>query len=281
MPDLQTHNEPLNAKEKKRYEICTQAVLEALEKQFDAGIALIEIRDQKLYREEFDTFDNYCDSVLKITRQRAYQLIEATEVKEGLPAKAAAQITNESQARVLSSVPEEHRAQVVAEASKEGKVTAAGLKAAAEKMSTIVDTDQTIESGKSKTVKQKEPDLDQTGYPIPEQILEIWNLTNKELKEYTQQISKVRSGIRKIMEESGDNPVWRKVSVNSVMVALDNAYREISGGIPYCVCPYCQGKVSNNCDGCKQTGFLGRFDAHAVPKELMQIRERLCKKAAA
>ena len=39
-----------------------------------------EIRDSKLYREHYQTFDAYCNERWGWTRQRAYQVISAAEV---------------------------------------------------------------------------------------------------------------------------------------------------------------------------------------------------------
>jgi hypothetical protein len=44
----------------------------------EVGAALIEIRDAKLYRDGFDTFDDYCSERWDFSRQRAYQLIDAS-----------------------------------------------------------------------------------------------------------------------------------------------------------------------------------------------------------
>ena len=61
------------------------------------------------------------------------------------------------------------------------------------------------------------------------------------------------------------------------MVALDNAYREINSGIPYGVCPYCQGQVSKACRPCNQTGYIGKFGWAVIPKEILEVRAKSCK----
>lgn len=46
----------------------------------EVGIALIEIRDQRLYRQVFGSFEEYCRTKWKFTRQMGYRLIEAAKV---------------------------------------------------------------------------------------------------------------------------------------------------------------------------------------------------------
>lgn len=46
----------------------------------DVGNALITIRDEKLYLESHDTFEDYCKQRWFLSRPRAYQLIDAAEV---------------------------------------------------------------------------------------------------------------------------------------------------------------------------------------------------------
>ena len=51
---------------------------------YEVGIALTKIRDQRLYRERYDTFQEYCKFQWDISRPRAYQLIGAAEVQNNL-----------------------------------------------------------------------------------------------------------------------------------------------------------------------------------------------------
>jgi len=51
---------------------------------FEAGKALRELRDRRLYRSSHKTFEDYCQERFKFTRRRPYQLIEAANVIENL-----------------------------------------------------------------------------------------------------------------------------------------------------------------------------------------------------
>ncbi len=44
----------------------------------------MQIRDNRLYRETYGTFEEYCKEKWDISRPRAYQLIKAAEVQDNL-----------------------------------------------------------------------------------------------------------------------------------------------------------------------------------------------------
>lgn len=76
----------------------------------DVGLALLEIRDSRLYRESHGTFDDYCRERWHISKTHANRQIEAAEVA-GLLTPIGVIPTNEAQARelvpLLREVPEE------------------------------------------------------------------------------------------------------------------------------------------------------------------------------
>ena len=51
---------------------------------YEVGFALMQIRDNKLYRENYITFEHYCKEKWRMSRPRAYQLIAAAEVQDNL-----------------------------------------------------------------------------------------------------------------------------------------------------------------------------------------------------
>lgn len=91
----------LTAAETDRLVELEQAVDRGLQTFVEVGQALAEIRDCRLYRASYDTFERYCRERWGFTRQRARQFIDAAAVttivvSAGLPAP-----TNEAQAREL------------------------------------------------------------------------------------------------------------------------------------------------------------------------------------
>ncbi len=96
----------------------------------EVGNALYAIREKRLYRGEYGTFEDYCRNRWGMGRDYADRMITAasvvpTIVSKGMPAPA-----NEGQARELSRVPEPERATVWAETVErtEGKPTAAAVR---------------------------------------------------------------------------------------------------------------------------------------------------------
>jgi hypothetical protein len=95
-----------------RLSACEQHALERAEgtiakglKAFVAvGLALKEIRDRRLYRTQFATFEEYCARKWEMSRPRGYELCAAAEVVEDLSAIADIRRLpdNEAQTRPLT-----------------------------------------------------------------------------------------------------------------------------------------------------------------------------------
>ena len=84
---------------------------------FEVGAALSEIRDQRLYRESYDSFEDYLSQRWQMSRPRAYEYIQAAEVVADLSAMADTPAPeNERQARALAAVAPEARGDVWREA---------------------------------------------------------------------------------------------------------------------------------------------------------------------
>jgi hypothetical protein len=98
------------------------------------GEALLEVRDSRLYRIGYETFEAYCKGRWSFTDRRARQLMDATEAVRSLPTGTMVPVT-ERQARELAPVIRDHgpevAAQVMAEASANGPATAETVRAAA------------------------------------------------------------------------------------------------------------------------------------------------------
>ena len=102
----------------------------------DVGNALLEIRDKRLYRQEYSTFEEYCREQWNIERRRAYQLMDAAQVVENVYLSTQTAPMNELQARPLTSLEPDKQVEAwkrVITSTPEGKVTASiVLKAAKE-----------------------------------------------------------------------------------------------------------------------------------------------------
>lgn len=77
----------------------------------EVGNALLAIRDARLYRATgYSSFEAYCKDRWGMSRFRAYQLIDASEISELLTNVNSPPLTNESQARELAPLKREPEA---------------------------------------------------------------------------------------------------------------------------------------------------------------------------
>lgn len=107
--------------------IALERTIEAGRKTFvEVGIALAEIRDSKLYRSDYATFENYCRDKWSWTKQHVYRLIKCAPI-----AKSNLQVTTINQARELAKVTPEKRVEVLELVAASGPVTATAIKQAA------------------------------------------------------------------------------------------------------------------------------------------------------
>lgn len=74
----------LSAEERERYKAFNSVIGEGLEQWLTVGQALYGVRDENLYREDFSTFQEYCEKRWGISRPRAYQLMAGAKVMQEL-----------------------------------------------------------------------------------------------------------------------------------------------------------------------------------------------------
>jgi histone H3/H4 len=92
--------------------------LAALERDIEAGqrtfikmgTALAEIRDNRLYKSQFKTFEEYCREKWNFSRAHAYRLIDAAEIAKKL--SPVSDILSERVARELAKVPKDQRKEI-------------------------------------------------------------------------------------------------------------------------------------------------------------------------
>ena len=94
----------------------------------DVGNALLAIRDKRLYRQQWGTFEDYCQERWGMERRHAYRLMDAAQAVENVSLGTQILPTSERQARPLTRLePELQPAawQRAVETAPHGKVTAA------------------------------------------------------------------------------------------------------------------------------------------------------------
>ena len=92
------------------------------------GNALLAIRDKRLYRQDFGTFEEYCQERWGMERRHAYRLMDAAQAVENVSLGTQILPTSERQARPLTKLEPELQPvawQRAVETAPNGKVTAA------------------------------------------------------------------------------------------------------------------------------------------------------------
>ena len=120
----------LSFEEAQRLEACETTIARGLHTFVEVGNALAEVRDGKLYRETYKTFEDYCRNKWGMVASRARQLMAAAEIVTGIESVTNVTLlpATESQTRPLARL--EPDAQIAAwqeavETAPNGKVTAA------------------------------------------------------------------------------------------------------------------------------------------------------------
>lgn len=129
----------LNADEKGLLERCEAVIVTGRKAFVDVGGALTTIRDEKLYRDQFQTFENYCKVRWEFDRSHAYRFINSADVMRSLsPIGDILPLPkNEAQTRPLVSVPAEKRLEAwknAIELAGDGDVTARHVASAAKRI---------------------------------------------------------------------------------------------------------------------------------------------------
>jgi len=106
MPDISpTIAESLTTREQQLLRDCEETIAAGLDAFVAVANALKTIRDQRLYRANYPTFEEYCIEKWNMSRQHAYRLIKAKSVVDHFSSSEV--VPNERQARLLLKVPEE------------------------------------------------------------------------------------------------------------------------------------------------------------------------------
>lgn len=110
----------LSNEEKASFNTYEEIIEKGLKTFIEVGNALFEIKNNKLYRESFTTFEAYCKDRWQLKRQRAYELMGAAEIVHQLSENNLSEISDktnllpskESHANALAQIPVTLRFQV-------------------------------------------------------------------------------------------------------------------------------------------------------------------------
>ena len=101
---IQLYRASLTTREQSLFARAERTIAKGLKSFLEVGMALKEIRDKRLYRQQYDTFEEYCARRWELSRPRAHELCAASEVVTDLSAVADIRLLpeNERQTRPLT-----------------------------------------------------------------------------------------------------------------------------------------------------------------------------------
>jgi hypothetical protein len=154
----------LSKAERKLLAECEKTIATGREAVFEANAALKRIRDRKLYREGFKTFEDYCFRTWSFRRSTAYQRIMWAQAHEILSAMADKSVeVNERQARALGGLGDEDMVRVWQQAVKASNTqnpTTKDIEAARAELNLVP-----LKSGAGKHNSKSSSDADQVTTP--------------------------------------------------------------------------------------------------------------------
>lgn len=161
-----TFNEPielssLDSEEKVRLTQCEKIIEKGFNTFTEVGNALFEIRNNKLYRENHTTFEEYCKEKWQIKRQRAYELMDAagivntlSEISDKSELSKQSVIIKESHAAALGKIPEDIRNEVWQKVV--GEQQSSGEVITAKKIQIIYSKIKIVQDGSEENQKKEE-----------------------------------------------------------------------------------------------------------------------------
>lgn len=200
--------EILNIDERNELERCEVVIKQGLETFIEVGQALMTIRDKRLYRIEFTTFEDYCRDKWAISRRSAYQYIEASNAIENVRHGAQILPTTERQARPLTSLEPEIQREAWKEVVQQSQAT--GQPITATKVQEVANTfKQARETYREVKAEQRKEQLEQktTGITIPIDQLE--------------RINKLKAGETVVLNMNTDLHLLRYAQENGLYIRCD------------------------------------------------------------
>lgn len=270
----------LSVAEFKRYKELKHVVKTNSEAVWKFAEALTEIKEEELFRQEYEFFQDFLFAEIDLSKARAYQLINAVKFRE--KQKQLAERTGE--AEVPETVKDATKMQQAAapppqsqEAQNEPAIPPSQPQKPEKTESTRVDTTQAAEP--PKPVEKKEVldleviescGVDKMGFPLPKEIahnFNQWHVTQR----YINKLTDIKNEVEKLRQNK--DQLFAHLT-NTWAIDLNNIIFTLKSTMPYAVCPYCQGRNQLQCANCNHTGWVGKyFYERAVPVELRRLRE--------
>lgn len=223
-----------------------EEIAEDLKAVFRIGVNLMEIRDNKLWRENFKSFEDYCNDKWSKGSNWARKMIKAVKVQDVVP------IENEWQARQLVDLSDDKKVEVfnraVDEVSDPALVTGSQLKRI--KQSVLAE--------------EVEPDIDQA-------MLVNHRMLAEDFDSCLNGLTRVNS----IIEGISDQSVGMWLNVEEFRMDMKNMRANIRMSKPHELCPYCMGggkmmSLEGNeedCSACRTLGWVPKAVWDEAPEQ--------------
>jgi hypothetical protein len=250
--------EKLDVTERSKFRKLESIVAEGISSFVVVGEALKEIRDSKLYRESYKTFEKYVDLKWGIERRRAYQLIDASEASKklctsGTQNDRASEITTERHLRELKDVPSESMEAVVEKAVKlagDDKITASDLKQARQEVLGEVTATTTEHQQDVWEDVDDEPEPIKPSKPLPKTVM---SQSPQELVASIHAAGETLLALVKEVNRLSDQVGGEWIDCQEVETRAKALRKLIRGFAHWVDCPECKGK---GCGSCKKRGWL-------------------------
>jgi hypothetical protein len=195
----------------------------------EVGSALAEIQSLRLYRAQYLTFEDYCQTRWGFTASRGRQLISAVEAIASLP-EDLPKPDNAAQAEALARIDEEDRGDVWREALEEADVE---------------DRDVTARDIREAAERRREPEKSMGEGNIDE----IKGL----FKDLLAQLDTCAEMAQRLSKTSAE--AWLLTSGSALLKHIRDARDHVAAARPAAVCPECGG---DGCRKCHQTGWVNK-----------------------
>lgn len=197
----------------------------------EVGSALAEIQSNRLYRAQYLTFEDYCQTRWGFTASRGRQLISAVEAIASLP-EDLPQPENAAQAEALAAIDEDERGGVWRDALEEAEiedrnVTARDIREAAERRAN----------------NSLEKSLGEANIDEVKQLFKQLLTSIDSCADMAQQLSKTSA------------EAWLLTSGSALLKHIRDARDHVMSARPAAVCPECGGE---GCKKCHQTGWVNK-----------------------
>ncbi len=120
---------------------------------------------------------------------------------------------------------------------------------------------------------QKEVLRDETGWPIPDELMPIWE-RRAEITDPMGMLKKLENLLKAKLAEI--DPLYAPINVSATSMDLQRVHMGIRAGRLYAVCPICNGKLKEECNLCKSRGFINKtMWETGIPIEIKQVRQNI------